>query len=543
MDNLGMRENPRRTGEQNVGKVSEADARKVNRKPQIWNPPPAERVAINRFSQETGRGASGAEKVAPNAAAADSLASIFYAARGKTKESSGESAAMLGDPVAQRAGGERLFREGSMLFDVAAAREHNTKLITENLRHARQLLRDVQATLAAGGVLESPADSYIDERREEAINALHGLDLPVLLAGAGIDSVLRRDIQDKVEFLSNPPKYRIAGTSAVSELLTDLDAEISDLLRNPEWKSPVWRARAEFVLGLAGRFFRAIGIALAAAAGSVFAVGEAQSAPDDVKAVTSCLITAGCLMLQRDLPALWRQPDLSHYLYVADQGLHNKMDRLRGTLSNYQPESSEYATSIAAAVFAVEQDAYWAQCLARAAEDWPDARDYCADIAKILKTCQEIKRARTDANAAYLEELAAQLKRDARNYRVPGDLQLRPEARLRLAARILTQVTPEKTMRPGINPTEGEGAQRPLPVPDPTEDSGGGTQDNAKIDGITNRTTSATVHAAVATCEAPQSETNRPARTPAEAMERLLQAKSSGVNSRSDAKQAPGPLD
>lgn len=392
--------------------------------------------------------------------------------------------------AAQRERGERFLREGSVLWEAASAKDRDPKLITGNLRQARSLLHDVRATLEVGKFLEFAADSYVSERRQAAIVALRSLDLPTLLAGVGAESDLSQDIEGRIECLGDPSEDWSENVSTLSDLLGDLEAEVSDLLKQPDWRSPTWRERAETVLRLAGKFLNMIGTALAAAAGSVFALGESQSIPDDAKAVTACLITAGCVVLQRDVRALWRQPPLSPCLNETTQELYDGMASLRSALTEYTRNN---IPRVAAAVLAVQRSAYWVNCLAQAADNWPDGGDYCTEVTTVLNTCHDISTAYAAADRDQFNKLIDQLKKkekDLNGYRVPMNLQLRPGARLRLVARILTQIAPGNGLQPAIGVESTDEPRRPHPDLDLLEeDSGAVTRNEVETDTATTPAT------------------------------------------------------
>ena len=104
-------------------------------------------------------------------------------------------------------------------------------------------------------------------------------------------------------------------------LLRNIDNAISSLLADDGDRDGRWLSTAPPYSKIAARFIVAAGIALVVAAGSMLSVGQAPVVRDDLKAVTAFALGAGCTLLQRDLPALWTQPDLSAHLRVADRML------------------------------------------------------------------------------------------------------------------------------------------------------------------------------------------------------------------------------
>lgn len=126
-------------------------------------------------------------------------------------------------------------------------------------------------------------------------------------------------------------------------------------------------------------------------------------------------------------------------------------------------------------VFDVKVEAYWAGCLAGAAQNWRGAQAYCDGIAEIMRICREINMAPAAASPGYLKALASQVKlrRIELSERVlPDNLELRPGARLGVVARVLSQARKDCRLWPPISPESADRDHQPSAGPAPTPHDG-----------------------------------------------------------------------
>lgn len=340
--------------------------------------------------------------------------------------------------IAETRRGRQYVRHGLTLRDFATTGT-SPNLATDELQFAKQVIDNLTASIDAGGPGGAPAHAYPAERRELAIGALQALDLPGLLNLAGLYDDLRAlsDYDYLGEILTGLRSPATDGQVAEARLLLrNIDNAISSLLADDGDRDGRWLSTARALLEIAARFIVAAGIALVVAAGSMLSVGQTPVVGDDLKAVTAFALGAGCTLLQRDLPALWTQPDLSAHLRVADRMLRASVADLATACRDGSPGQ------VRTDVFAAGKAAYLAGCLAAAAQDWRQRDRYVSVAEDLQVTCRRISQL---DNPAALRKLAGTLTRSAdrlKPFELPDKLALRPEARLELPGRLRALAAP-----------------------------------------------------------------------------------------------------
>jgi hypothetical protein len=352
--------------------------------------------------------------------------------------------------VSIEAFGEEQIQQGAELRR-AAAEITSSAEAAEQLQFAQRLIRDLGASLAAA---RPSADGYATTRRELAVTALRGLDLPTQVADGSDEAGLGRDVQTTIQSLVEQlTDYDPQDPTEAFSLLGHLDDQIRTLLveQGDSPRSDEWLAMVTSILRAIGRLVTATGTALLVAGGSLLSIERRPAAADEIQAVAALIIGASCGLVQRDLPALWQQPDASRHLNAAGERLQDRMADLQAEATqtaNQEPPGA--ASAIASYVFAVEYAAYYAGSLAAAAEGWPQSQGYQEEIIHILNICDEVYKNRMSTNS----QLTAALddsRRTLDRFRVPVGLRLRQEAQLGLTGRLREKAMQAGHLWPPIN--------------------------------------------------------------------------------------------
>jgi hypothetical protein len=188
------------------------------------------------------------------------------------------------------------------------------------------------------------------------------------------------------------PDGVIPDPSAVFGLLGVLDGEISELLdTQPDSSRAGWLAKAGAVLGAVGRMVAAVGTALLVSGASLASAGRVPGAADEIQAAAALVIGAACGLVQRDLAALWRQPDLARHLTAADTRLRCGIADLHAALNAAGGRDTPPAEGVVrSCVLQVEYAAYAAASVVAATADWLQASPYLDQISGILDLCKQV---------------------------------------------------------------------------------------------------------------------------------------------------------
>jgi hypothetical protein len=351
--------------------------------------------------------------------------------------------------------------------------------VEAKLHLAKQIIDDLTASIEAGGLDGPLVNAYAADRGELAIGALQALDLPGLLDLAGLRddpnacSAAERLSEIMTGLLSAVTDRQAADISLTLGLLRSMDGAISGLLADSR-AAGQWESTARALLQLAAQLIVAAGVALVVAAGSMLSVGQVPLARADIQAVVAGAIRAVCGLLQHDLPALWREHDFSAHLRAADKLLRASADSLTRVLTtacdDRSPGQEAALRQVATRAFAVEFAAYMAGRLAAAVEGWAQGRLYCDAAKGFQDICHQISQ---KPGPASLSKLAGELLRSAgriEEYRVPGNLALRPDADLSWPDRWRAIATPLGQLNPEVR----NAVNRPADVRGPVSTTPGG---------------------------------------------------------------------
>ena len=213
--------------------------------------------------------------------------------------------------------------------------------------------------------------------------------------------------------------------------------------------------RARGTLRITSRFIATIGTAIIVGGGALLTIGHRPEAADAIQAAAALVIGTGCGLLQRDLQALWKQPDISRHLGAADSRLRDRVADLQAALryDATRPEGqlpADAPSIVASYAFDVEYAAYSTASLATAAENWPQTSGYLDEISRILDICEQVNKSTTVTNS----ELATALTRSQMallQYRVPPTIRLRPEAQIGLIGRLREKAMQAGGLWPPVN--------------------------------------------------------------------------------------------